>query len=1166
MKTVKGVLTENDFKNMTATKQELLAEVTELRARLQEAEAEGELIQEILQQGEQAIAICDRSGVIIRASRGLHELCGQNPLLLPFHLVFPLKTPDSKTFLLSPLFQGKSLRNLEADFRRPDGQKIHVLLNAGPLRARDGEINGFVATLTDISERLQAETEKEKLLEKLRVHEEELQVLNEELRVSNEELQVHVEELRVQGEELQSAYQEIKEANQALQESREDLKLAQKIAHFGNWRLDVRHNLLTWCEETYRIFGIPEGITLTYETFLAAVHPEDREYVNRKWQAALEGEPYDIEHRIVVGDSIKWVREQAKLEFDSQGLLLGGFGTVQDITAPKQAEAALQVSENRLRLAQEVGKSGTFDWDLKKNIFTADNLLALYGLNPSKIEDPYKVWMDCIIPEDREATQANFQRALETGYYRSEFRIRRQDTGELRWMEGRGQVFFDQNGKPARIIGINMDTTESQQAEEALRLSHQRLDLLAASAGRLLASADPQEVVDDICLKVMQFLDCDVYFNFLRDESAGRLHLNAWAGIPAEAAARIEWLDYGAAVCGCAARDGCRIVAEDILHTPDPRTELVKSYGIQAYACQPLLVGGKPLGTLSFGTRQKTHFNDEELALMQAVADQVAVAMERQQFEKDLFDLQEQERAKAEELQAVLDAVPIPIFMSRDPSGRTIKGNPAAYKAMQLPPGANLSKAASPDEAPPYKSMQEGRDLRLEELPMQRALRGQWVQDLEYDLVWPDGSRRHVLANAVPLLDDAGQPRGAVGAMMDLTELQQAQERLRQARDELEVRVQERTQVLRFTVAQLQEEVVERQRAEAELTRQSELVLDLYNRAPCGYHSLDPEGFFVRINDTELEWLGYSREEVVGRLHFEDFLTADSLKTFRQSFLDLKQKGQVRDLEFELRRKDGTVFPVLLNAMAVTDEAGNFLLCRSTLYDITERQKAEQSLRESEERLRFLASQLLTAQEQERKRLAGELHDELGHALLTLKLSLGSIARQLPPELATVQHRLQDQLEYINHVIEEVRRLYHDLSPGDLEDLGLTRALENLVEEFGGHQPDIAWQVDLPDLQGQLSLPAQTIIYRLVQEALTNIGKHAAATRVSLAAREADRHLHLVIQDDGRGFDLQEVEQDPNRGMGLAAMRERLYIVGGSLEIWSRKGAGTKLTFRIPTD
>ncbi len=113
--------------------------------------------------------------------------------------------------------------------------------------------------------------------------------------------------------------------------------------------------------------------------------------------------------------------------------------------------------------------------------------------------------------------------------------------------------------------------------------------------------------------------------------------------------------------------------------------------------------GDKLLGTLSYGTRKKKHFDEDELALMQAVADQVAVAMERQKFEKAMFDGRERERARAEELQAILDAVPTPIFVSRDPSGRTITGNPAAYKLLQMPPGANLSKAAPAGEAPQYK-------------------------------------------------------------------------------------------------------------------------------------------------------------------------------------------------------------------------------------------------------------------------------------------------------------------------------------------------------------------------------------------------------------------------------------------------------------------------------
>ena len=404
---------------------------------------EGKLIQEILQQGELSIAVCDRSGRIIRASKGLQALAGQNPLLLPFHLVFPLKLSSGKTFLLAPLFQGQTLHNIEANFQRPDGREIHVVFNAGPLRAKDSEIIGFVANLTDISERKKAETEREKLLARLQVNEEELQT-------ANEELQVHVEELRVQAGELQSAYQELHETNKALEESRQDLKRAQAMAHVGSWRLKMQRHTLSCCDETYRIFGIAFESSLSFETFRAAVHPEDREFVDRKWQAALEGEPYDIEHRITVDGAIKWVRELAELEFDSQGHFLGAFGTVQDITARKQIE-------------------------------------------------------------------------------------------------------------------------------EALRQSNQRLDLLAETASRLLASSDPQEVLDSICRKVMVFLDCDVFFSYLREEPEGRLHLQAWAGIPDQEAQRLEWLDEGAAGCGCAAGGNCPMVAEDMQNIPDLRPEPVKS-------------------------------------------------------------------------------------------------------------------------------------------------------------------------------------------------------------------------------------------------------------------------------------------------------------------------------------------------------------------------------------------------------------------------------------------------------------------------------------------------------------------------------------------------------------------------------------------------------------
>ncbi len=119
--------------------------------------------------------------------------------------------------------------------------------------------------------------------------------------------------------ELREAQARLEIQNEKLRASEQDLHRAQAVAHIGSWRMDVQRNTLHWSDETYRMFGIAKGLPLTYEAFLANVHPDDREMVDRSWQAALCGTPYDIEHRIVAGGTTKWVHEQAELEFDDRG-------------------------------------------------------------------------------------------------------------------------------------------------------------------------------------------------------------------------------------------------------------------------------------------------------------------------------------------------------------------------------------------------------------------------------------------------------------------------------------------------------------------------------------------------------------------------------------------------------------------------------------------------------------------------------------------------------------------------------------------------------------------------------------------------------------------------------------------------------------------------------
>jgi len=286
---------------------------------------------------------------------------------------------------------------------------------------------------------------------------------------------------------------------------------AQELGQMGWWRLDTRSNILTWSDENYRIFGAPKGTPQNYQTFLEAVHPEDRDFVHHSWMAALRGAPYDVEHRLSIDGAVKWVREKASLEFDEKGELLGAFGVTQDITEQKKIEKALE-------------------WTVRRN------------------------------------------------------------------------------------------------------------ELLSRTGAMLLQSSDVQRVVEELCAEVMRFLDCQAFFNFLVDEDAGRLRLNACAGVPQEKIPEIEWLDFGVAVCGCVARDHQRMVVERISTSDDLRTELVATYGIEAYCCHPLMSQGRLLGTLSFGTKTRTSFNDEEVEVMHAVSQLVSMAMQRLKMEQVLRD------------------------------------------------------------------------------------------------------------------------------------------------------------------------------------------------------------------------------------------------------------------------------------------------------------------------------------------------------------------------------------------------------------------------------------------------------------------------------------------------------------------------------------------------
>ncbi len=321
------------------------------------------------------------------------------------------------------------------------------------------------------------------------------------------------------------------------------------------------------------------------------------------------------------------------------------------------------------------------------------------------------------------------------------------------------------------------------------------------------------------------------------------------------------------------------------------------------------------------------------------------------------------------------------------------------------------------------------------------------------------------------------------------------------------------------------------------------------------------------VDDKIAELTGYGREEFdTRRLKWADLIVPDDVPAAKKAFLKGLATSGAYVREYRIKTKDGRILWLQDRGQIVCNLEGKVEYVSGVFFDVTESQRDKMALQESERRLRFLTGQLLTAQERERKRISMELHDELGQSLTVLKLQVRAIERDLPAETQPeLKQECRELLQYLDGVIENVRRLSRDLSPSILEDLGLEAALKYLLEGLGKYF-DVNLAIEVKDLNSLFPPEAQIIIYRIFQEGLNNITKHAGASKVSVAVRQSDGKVSFILEDDGGGFEVGSVmgRNATCRGLGLAALDERARMLGGTCQVWSRLGGGTKIMVNVP--
>ena len=391
----------------------------------------------------------------------------------------------------------------------------------------------------------------------------------------------------------------------------------------------------------------------------------------------------------------------------------------------------------------------------------------------------------------------------------------------------------------------------------------------------------------------------------------------------------------------------------------------------------------------------------------------------------------------------------------------------------------------------------------------------------EYRLRFPDDRIKYIHSQAETDYDTAGQPIRLRGTMQDITE---------------------------------------RKLAEMALRASEAKYRALVDLLPYGVQEHDVTGWVTFANPAMQHLHGYGKNRSVGWFIW-DLMSDDAERHRLRDYLDflVREQPPPETYFMKARRADGALLDLQADWTYHRDSYGQLQGFIAVITDITQRRQVEIRLKESAQRLQALSRRLLAVQEEERRMLARELHDDFGQQLAAFKLNLGLLNRSL--HNAAEQRCIADCLDIADHLLERLRNIARDLRPSVLDDLGLAAALH----WYTRRQAERAdCEITVQDRLSPLASETETAAFRIVQEAVNNAIRHGKARHIVITAAVADRRLVLAIQDDGSGFDPATVSSKHDAGLGLNSMRERAELLGGQFTLTSQAGAGTRVKVFIP--
>jgi PAS domain S-box-containing protein len=811
--------------------------------------------------------------------------------------------------------------------------------------------------------------------------------------------------------------------------------------------------------------------------------------------------------------------------------LMGGDQCIlyEDISERRKVEEALKQSELRYRTLVEqipaITYTATLD-ETSTTTYVSPQVETILGFTPSDYEADPNIWVKRIHPDDRNRVLAEIARCHSTGEpFAAEYRMVGRD-GRTIWFRDEARPLCDPAGHPLFLQGVMLDITEPKQAEQALKESEKKYRLLVSQIPAIVLRIYPDWSIDCFDRKIQAFT------GYPKEDFDSR---------------RLKWID---------------LIAEDDL--PQMKRVLQEALrGERSYVQEYRI--RKKSGEYAWVQCRGQIYCDAE-----GKGDYISAVIfditEKKQVEATLCASEERYRLMAENVSDVIWTTNMDLQISYI--------SPSIQKLLGFTPEEIRGRAIGEIFLP--ASLGQALEVFSEEMAKERQGSGDWARSRMFELEQhhKDGSTVWTEIKASFIRDSLNQPVGILGVTRDITKRKQVEEDLRRREAILKAVSFAAEQSLREPDWENHIQEILGRLGEALNVGRVYIFENLQGRNGAlltsnRYEWVAPD-ITPQIDNPLHQGNSYRAycfgrwEEVLSRGgvisgSLEEFPPAEQEIMAGQGikalvavpiFVDQEWWGFIGFDEYRRMRSWSS------------SEVDALLTSANTLGAAIFNTRSEKALKESEERLRSLSNKLLHAQENERQRLATELHNELGHDLLLLKLKLESLGEKLAPEQTSLRKEVLELILFIQDLIRNVRRFCMDLSPGEIEDLGLTASLHLLTEDFS-RTMRLGWKIELDNLDDLFDMPLQATIYRMVQEVLTNIGKHSRAKNVSFRAKRAGTKVSFVIKDDGKGFNVAKA-LSAKKTLGLLAMEEWVRILGGTCDIVSQKNEGTKVSFVIP--